>query len=155
MSTFVLIHGAGDVGWYWHLVEVGLRRRGHDAVAPDLPCDDDAAGLPEYADAVVEAIEDRTDLSWWAHAGAEPSEGADRAPRGIRCPGKREFRLTPCARDSSSRPSLSDVWDHVRWREPVLEVADAWKSKKYAQVEGGPVALSKRQAKIRRDGYRR
>jgi hypothetical protein len=21
MSTFVLIHGAGDVGWYWHLVE--------------------------------------------------------------------------------------------------------------------------------------
>jgi hypothetical protein len=20
MSTFVLIHGAGDVGWYWHLV---------------------------------------------------------------------------------------------------------------------------------------
>ena len=21
MATFVLIHGAGDVGWYWHLVE--------------------------------------------------------------------------------------------------------------------------------------
>jgi hypothetical protein len=62
MSTFVLIHGAGDVGWYWNLVEAELRRRGHDAVAPALPCDDDAAGLPEYADAVVEAIEDRTDL---------------------------------------------------------------------------------------------
>jgi alpha-beta hydrolase superfamily lysophospholipase len=42
-------------------VEAELRRRGHDAVAPDLPCDD-AAGLPEYADAVVEAIGDRTDL---------------------------------------------------------------------------------------------
>jgi len=62
MSTFVLIHGAGDVGWYWHLVEADLRERGHDTVAPDLPCDDDATGLPEYTDAVVEAIGDRTDL---------------------------------------------------------------------------------------------
>jgi hypothetical protein len=24
MATFALIHGAGDVGWYWHLVEQGL-----------------------------------------------------------------------------------------------------------------------------------
>ena len=31
-------------------------------MAPDLPCDDDAAGLPEYADAVVDAIGDRTGL---------------------------------------------------------------------------------------------
>jgi len=37
LSTFVLIHGAGDVGWYWHLVETELRERGHDVVAPDLP----------------------------------------------------------------------------------------------------------------------
>ena len=62
MSTFVLIHGAGDVGWYWHLVETLLRADGHDTVAPDLPCEDDSAGLPEYADAVVRAIGDRTDL---------------------------------------------------------------------------------------------
>jgi pimeloyl-ACP methyl ester carboxylesterase len=62
MATFVLIHGAGDVGWYWHLAEAELRARGHDVVAPDLPCEDDAAGLPEYADAVVDAIADRTDL---------------------------------------------------------------------------------------------
>lgn len=62
MATYVLIHGAGDVGWYWHLVEDELRSRGHDVVAPDLPCDDDSAGLPEYADAVVDAIGDRTDL---------------------------------------------------------------------------------------------
>jgi pimeloyl-ACP methyl ester carboxylesterase len=62
VSTFALIHGGGDVGWYWHLVEAELRRRGHDVVAPDLPCDDDTAGLPEYADTVVEAIGDRTDL---------------------------------------------------------------------------------------------
>src|SRR5262249_30010112 len=62
MATFVLIHGAGDVGWYWHLVEAALRAHGHDTVAPNLPCDDDAAGLPEYADAVVEAIGNRTEL---------------------------------------------------------------------------------------------
>ena len=62
MSTFVLIHGGGDVGWYWHLVEAELRARGHDVVAPDLPADDESAGLNEYADAVVEAIGDRKDL---------------------------------------------------------------------------------------------
>src|SRR5918992_1456349 len=55
MATFVLIHGAGDVGWYWHLLEADLRSRGHDTVAPELPCDDDSAGLPEYVDAVVQA----------------------------------------------------------------------------------------------------
>ena len=26
MTTFAFIHGAGDVGWYWHLVEAELRR---------------------------------------------------------------------------------------------------------------------------------
>ena len=62
MATYVLIHGAGDVGWYWHLVEDALRERGHETVAPDLPCDDDSAGLPQYTDTVVDAIGDRTDL---------------------------------------------------------------------------------------------
>jgi pimeloyl-ACP methyl ester carboxylesterase len=62
MATFVLIHGAADVGWYWHLVEAELRQRGHDVVAPDLPSDDDTAGLAEYADTVVDAIGGRRDL---------------------------------------------------------------------------------------------
>jgi pimeloyl-ACP methyl ester carboxylesterase len=62
MATFVLIHGAGDVGWYWHLVGTELSQRGHDVVAPDLPCDDDSAGLREYVETVVEAIGDRRDL---------------------------------------------------------------------------------------------
>jgi pimeloyl-ACP methyl ester carboxylesterase len=62
MATFVLIHGGGDVGWYWHLVERELRQRGHDALVPDLPCDDDSAGLAEYADVVVEAIGGRRGL---------------------------------------------------------------------------------------------
>jgi hypothetical protein len=62
MATFALIHGVGDVGWYWHLVERELRERGHEVMAPDLPCDDDAAGLREYADTVIGAIGDRGDL---------------------------------------------------------------------------------------------
>jgi pimeloyl-ACP methyl ester carboxylesterase len=62
MATFVLIHGAGDVGWYWHLVGAELRDRGHDVVAPDLPCEDDAAGLTEYTDTVVHAIGERSQL---------------------------------------------------------------------------------------------
>jgi pimeloyl-ACP methyl ester carboxylesterase len=62
MATYVLIHGAGDVGWYWHLVEAELRERGHDVVAPDLPCEDDSAGLSQYADTVIDAIGNRTDL---------------------------------------------------------------------------------------------
>jgi hypothetical protein len=32
VATFVLIHGAGDVGWYWHLVEAELQARGHRTV---------------------------------------------------------------------------------------------------------------------------
>lgn len=62
MATFALIHGAGDVGWYWHLVAAELLDRGHDVVAPDLPSEDDSAGLVEYADTVVAAIGDRSDV---------------------------------------------------------------------------------------------
>jgi pimeloyl-ACP methyl ester carboxylesterase len=62
VPTFVLIHGAGDSAWFWHLVEPELTTHGHDVVAMDLPCDDDAAGLAEYADTVVQAIGDRRDV---------------------------------------------------------------------------------------------
>ena len=61
-ATYAFIHGAGDVGWYWHLVAADLRERGHDVVAPDLPIEDDGAGLSEYADTVVDAIGDRGDV---------------------------------------------------------------------------------------------
>jgi len=60
-ATYALIHGAGDVAWYWHLVEPELRRLGHDTIAMDLPVDDDAADLDDYADVVVDAIGDRRD----------------------------------------------------------------------------------------------
>jgi hypothetical protein len=57
-----LIHGAGDVGWYWHLVEAELRARGHQTVAPDLPADDDSLRLDDYAERVIDAIADRRNL---------------------------------------------------------------------------------------------
>ncbi|MFD2398551.1 alpha/beta hydrolase [Prauserella oleivorans] len=62
MTTFVLIHGAGSDSWYWHLVAPQLRAHGYDVVTPDLPTDDDGAGLAEYTDAVVAAIGDRDEI---------------------------------------------------------------------------------------------
>jgi pimeloyl-ACP methyl ester carboxylesterase len=61
-ATYVLIHGAGDVGWYWHLVDKELRQRGNDVVVMDLPCDDDSAGLWDYANAVIAAAGHRSNL---------------------------------------------------------------------------------------------
>jgi pimeloyl-ACP methyl ester carboxylesterase len=61
IATFVLIHGSGDGGWYWHIVADELRARGHDVLAPDLPAGDDSATLETYADAVLDAIGDRSD----------------------------------------------------------------------------------------------
>ncbi|MBB5076350.1 alpha/beta fold hydrolase [Nonomuraea endophytica] len=68
MSTFVLIHGGGDVGWYWHLVEAELRAQGHDVLAPDLPGDDESQTLTDYADHVVEVVGDRRDLVVVGHS---------------------------------------------------------------------------------------
>jgi pimeloyl-ACP methyl ester carboxylesterase len=62
MATFVLIPGAGSDAWHWHLVVPRLQAVGHDVIAVDLPSGDDAAGIPEYADVVVEAIGTRRDV---------------------------------------------------------------------------------------------
>src|SRR5215217_5411184 len=68
MSTYVLIHGAGDVAWSWGLVAAELRQREHDVVAVDLPSEDESAGWWDYADTVVDAIGARTDLVVVAHS---------------------------------------------------------------------------------------
>ena len=115
MITFVLIHGAGDVGWYWHLVEAELRARGHDAIAPDLPCDDDSAGLPEYADAVVEAIGERTDLVVVAQ-----SLGAFTAPLvSDRVPAKLMVLVAPMIPAPGEAPS--DYWANTRYGDEAHE----------------------------------
>jgi pimeloyl-ACP methyl ester carboxylesterase len=68
MATFVFIPGAGSDPSYWRFLVAALRDRGHDSVAVDLPCEDDAAGLKEYVDAVAEAVGDRRDLILVAHS---------------------------------------------------------------------------------------
>ena len=62
MTSYVLIPGAGGAAWCWHLLVAELTERGHDVVAVDLPAADDSAGLTEYADTVVDAIGDRTNV---------------------------------------------------------------------------------------------
>jgi pimeloyl-ACP methyl ester carboxylesterase len=62
MTSFVLIPGAGGSAWYWHRVVPLLREAGHEAIAVDLPGDDETAGLPEYAGLVTSAIGGRDDV---------------------------------------------------------------------------------------------
>ena len=62
MHTFVLVPGAGGAAWYWHRLVPELETRGHRAIAVDLPGDDEKAGLPEYAAAVVAAAGDLVDV---------------------------------------------------------------------------------------------
>jgi pimeloyl-ACP methyl ester carboxylesterase len=62
MTAFVLIPGAGGAAWYWSRVVPLLQGAGRDAVAVDLPGDDENAGLPEYARLVIEAIGERDDV---------------------------------------------------------------------------------------------
>lgn len=82
MTLFALIHGAGGTAAQWDRVAGALRERGHEAVAMDLPCEDDAAGLAEYADAVVDAIGERGDVVLVAHslAGFTAPLVCDRVP---------------------------------------------------------------------------
>ena len=56
MTTFAMVHGSGDGGWTWHLVQRALRERGHEAVAPDLPTDRDDATWTDCVDVIVGAV---------------------------------------------------------------------------------------------------
>lgn len=68
MATFALIHGGGGSAWDWHLVAPALRECGHDAVAVDLPSEDESAGWSEYAETVVRAVGDPGDLVVVGHS---------------------------------------------------------------------------------------
>jgi pimeloyl-ACP methyl ester carboxylesterase len=55
-ATLGLVHGGAHGAWCWERLVPELEARGHVAVAPDLPCDDDSAGAAEYADVVSTAL---------------------------------------------------------------------------------------------------
>jgi thioesterase domain-containing protein len=56
VARFLLLHGACHGGWCWEPVSRLLHDVGHETIAPDLPCDDPAAGLDDYADAAIRAL---------------------------------------------------------------------------------------------------
>lgn len=117
MSTFVLIHGGGDGGWAWHLVEAELRSRGHDVVAPDLPADDESATLDDYADAVVAAVGDRRDLVVVGH-----SWGGFTAPLvAARLP--TEVLVLVAGMIPAPGEPPGDWWTTTGWRAAVAEQA--------------------------------
>jgi pimeloyl-ACP methyl ester carboxylesterase len=109
MATYVLIHGAGSDGWYWHLVAPQLRALGHRVLTPDLPVDDDTAGLQEYADVVVEAIGDNRDLILVAQsmAGFTAPMVAERLPV--------DLIVLLAAMVPSPGESPGEWWDNTGW----------------------------------------
>jgi pimeloyl-ACP methyl ester carboxylesterase len=117
VSTFALIHGAGDVGWYWHLVEAELRALGHDVVAPDLPSEDDSAGLTEYADAVVAAVGDRRQLVVVGHSlgGFTAPLVADRLPVDV--------LVLVAGMVASPGEAPGDWWENTGYADAVREQA--------------------------------
>ena len=62
MTTFALVHGAWGSGWHWGSIPDRLRAAGHEAVAPDLPCDDPDATFEDYAQLVLRALGDADDV---------------------------------------------------------------------------------------------
>ena len=122
MATYALIHGAGDVGWYWHLVERELRARGHETVAPDLPIEDDDATLADHARVVLDAIEalpDRDELvvvgqSWGGYIAPIVAEraGADRL-------------ILVAGMIPQPGETADEMWEATGWRMPREEDSSA------------------------------
>ena len=115
MAIYALIHGAGDVGWYWHLVERGLRARGHSTVAPDLPIEDDDATLADNAQVVLDAIEATRDHGELVVVGQ--SYGGYVAP--IVADGAGADRLILVAgMIPKPRETADKMWEATGWRMP-------------------------------------
>jgi pimeloyl-ACP methyl ester carboxylesterase len=57
MARYVFIPGAGGIAYYWHRVTALLETAGHEAIAVDLPARDERAGLREYTECVLAAID--------------------------------------------------------------------------------------------------
>ena len=79
MATFVLIHGAGDVGWYWHLVEAELRGAATTSSRPTCRATTTRPACPSTRTRWSRAIGDRSDLVVVAQ-----SLGGFTAPLGLR-----------------------------------------------------------------------
>ena len=116
--TFVLVPGAGGDGYYWHLVAPLL---GPDTIAVDLPAGDADAGLDQYADAIVAAAGDATDVTLVAQ-----SLGGFSAPLAV---GRLDVRRLVLLNAMVPIPgeTFNEWWDAVGQ-------SDA--SRKYAEADG-------------------
>jgi pimeloyl-ACP methyl ester carboxylesterase len=128
-------------------VEAELRRHGHDVVAPDLPCEDDTAGLSEYADAVVEAIGDRRELVVVAQ-----SAGCFTAPLVCdRVPVRLMVLVAPMIPAPGESPA--DYWEHTRYADDVHEHYEGDIAVFYQDVPGElaseALRRSRRQSEVR------
>jgi pimeloyl-ACP methyl ester carboxylesterase len=56
------------MAWYWHRVSPLLEHKRNEAIAVDLPGDDENMGLNDYAEIAVRAIGDRSDVVLVAHS---------------------------------------------------------------------------------------
>jgi pimeloyl-ACP methyl ester carboxylesterase len=117
MTTFALVHGSGDGGWAWHLVQRALRERGHEAVAPDLPTDRDDATWDDCVDAVVAAVGGAQDVVVVGH-----SSGGFVVPLAAERLGA---SLQVHVAGMVPRPGeRADEWfGHVGWQEAVAALA--------------------------------
>jgi pimeloyl-ACP methyl ester carboxylesterase len=61
VSVFSLVHGGQHGAWCWAFVMSELRRRGHEAIAVDLPIEDPTAGAARYAEVVAASLQDAGD----------------------------------------------------------------------------------------------
>lgn len=68
MTTFAIVHGAGDVGWSWHLVANALEAKGHTVIAPDLPTEDEQKDLTDWASTVTDALPSTSDVVVVGHS---------------------------------------------------------------------------------------
>src|SRR5262245_17319288 len=109
VATFGLIHGGGGTAWDWHLVVPELRRLGHDAVAVELPSEDETAGWREYGDTVAAALATRNDIVVVGH-----SLGAFTAP--LAC-GRTSVEKLVLVAGMIPAPGerFSDWWTDVRY----------------------------------------
>jgi hypothetical protein len=117
MTTFVLVPGAGGSAWYWHRVVPLLRKAGHEAIAVDLPGDDETAGLPEYAGLVTGAIAGRDDVVLVAQ-----SLGGFTAPLAAARPGVRALVFV-----NAMIPAPGETpgawWGNTGWEQARIDAA--------------------------------
>ena len=116
MTTFVLVHGSGDGGWAWHLVQRALRDRGHEAVAPDLPTDREDATWDDCVDVLVAAAGGAQDVVVVGHSsgGFVVPLAADRLHASLQV---HVAGMVPRPGESAAK-----WFEHVGWHQAVADL---------------------------------